>query len=128
MAPEIIKGQPYNAAVDIYSTGILMYSLLNNNRAPFLPPFPEQILPGDRENAQQKRISGEPLPELAHIHPHLNTVVLKACAYDRNQRYSHPAHMREALESIHIIPAEQDLFQHNTPNGTVVLLPDETGT
>ena len=38
MAPEVYRGDAYNATVDIYSLGIVLYRLLNDNRAPFLPP------------------------------------------------------------------------------------------
>ncbi len=38
MAPEIYRDEEYGSTVDIYSLGIVLYRLLNNNRAPFLPP------------------------------------------------------------------------------------------
>ncbi|MBD8973630.1 MAG: serine/threonine protein kinase, partial [Clostridiales bacterium] len=41
MAPEVYRGEQYDATVDIYSLGLVLYKLMNNNRFPFLPPAPE---------------------------------------------------------------------------------------
>lgn len=35
MAPEMYKGEEYDARVDIYSLGIVLYKLCNHNRLPF---------------------------------------------------------------------------------------------
>ena len=37
MAPEVYGGQPASFNSDVYSLGLVMHRLLNNNRAPFLP-------------------------------------------------------------------------------------------
>ncbi|MCL1851885.1 MAG: leucine-rich repeat domain-containing protein [Peptococcaceae bacterium] len=106
MAPEVFKGEKYSASVDTYSLGIVIYTLLNQNRAPFLPAHPQPIMPQDRENALQKRMNGDPLPELQTegyqlgISPELNAFLHKACAYDRENRYAHPTDMRKTLEAI----------------------------
>ena len=42
MAPEVYLGKNYNEQIDIYSLGIVLYRLMNNNRLPFYPPFPEK--------------------------------------------------------------------------------------
>ncbi|MBR1603392.1 MAG: protein kinase [Synergistaceae bacterium] len=100
MAPEVFKGAEYGASVDIYSLGIVMYKFLNKNRRPFLPDFPNPITPRDRDNALQRRMSGEPLPAIPDIDPELNNIVLKACAYDRHERFKSASEMRIALESL----------------------------
>lgn len=100
MAPEVYKEEPYGSNVDIYSLGIVMYRLLNNNRAPFLPDPPAAISHGDREKALLKRIAGNPLPKPANSEGRLTEIVLKACAYDPADRYSSPVQMRQELESI----------------------------
>ena len=99
MAPEIFKGCEYGASVDIYSLGIVMYRLLNKNRMPFLPEFPSPIIPNDRDRALLRRMNGEPLPDIKGILMELNAIVLKACAYDLNMRYTSPTEFREALEA-----------------------------
>lgn len=100
MAPEVYKGQAYGSTVDIYSLGIVMYRLLNENRTPFLPAYPAPISHSDRENALAKRFSGAPLPPPSHAEGRLAEIVLKACAYDPKDRYSVPLRMREDLEAI----------------------------
>lgn len=98
MAPEVFKGEEYGASVDVYSLGIVMYRFLNKNRTPFLPAFPEPITPHDRDEALQRRMKGEALPPIADIDPQLNEIVLRACAYDRADRFSNAEEMRYALE------------------------------
>ncbi|MEG1479224.1 MAG: protein kinase, partial [Clostridiales bacterium] len=44
MAPEVLKCDNYGSSVDIYSLGMVLYYLLNDNRLPFLPPKPEQLV------------------------------------------------------------------------------------
>ena len=83
-----------------------MYMLLNQNRAPFLPLYPQPIRPQDREDALQRRMRGDPIPDLkledmsSGISPELNALVLKACAYNRRERFTDPTAMRKALEAV----------------------------
>ncbi|MDR1049109.1 MAG: serine/threonine protein kinase [Synergistaceae bacterium] len=97
MAPEVFKGEEYGASVDIYSLGIVMYRYLNQNRPPFQPAFPSVITPRDREEALRRRMRGEALPPIEGVDPSLLAIVLKACAYDRRERFGSAAEMREAL-------------------------------
>jgi len=100
MAPEVFKGDDYGASVDIYSLGIVMYRFLNKNRTPFLPEFPNPITPLDRDEALQRRMSGENLPPIESVAPALCEIVLKACSYDRDKRFGNATEMREALERL----------------------------
>ncbi|MCL1918729.1 MAG: serine/threonine protein kinase [Peptococcaceae bacterium] len=100
MAPEIFRGNPYGRSVDTYSLGIVLYRFLNRNRTPFLPEFPQPLMPDDRDNALQRRMSGEPLPFLKGVSYELNSFVQQACAYDPRNRFANPTAMREALEFI----------------------------
>ena len=100
MAPEVFAGKEYGPSVDLYSLGIVMYRYLNNNRTPFLPPFPEPITPNSREEAQRRRMTGEPLPDIPDIDPKLNALILKACAYDPEDRFKNATEFRTTLEKI----------------------------
>ena len=101
MAPEVFHGQPGNATVDIYSLGIVLYTLLNGNRAPFLAP-PPAPLPNarEREAAQHKRLSDEPLPPLPGVPAVLNELILRMCAFEPKERYQNARELAEAMEGV----------------------------
>ena len=98
MAPEVYLGRSYNARVDQYSLGLVLYWLLNERRMPFAP----QGVPtaDDNSKALQRRMNGERIPEPLHGSPELKKIVLRACAFDPNERFSGPMEMRLALEII----------------------------
>ena len=100
MAPEVYRGDKYDAAVDIYSLGIVMYKLLNHGRMPFMPPYPEIIRFRDSEAALEKRMSGQqpPLPDQAG--KALGNVIIKACAYQAGDRYATATEMKCDLERV----------------------------
>jgi serine/threonine protein kinase len=100
MAPEVYRGEAYGSAVDIYSLGVVMYRLINKNRTPFMPPYPESITHTDRENALIRRISGETIPAPVGAQGRLVEIILKACSYKTSERYSSPMQMRGELEAI----------------------------
>ena len=50
--------------------------------------------------AMQRRMRGEAIPPIVGVVPALNTLILKACAFDRNERFGSAAEMREALETL----------------------------
>ena len=100
MAPEVYKGEAYGASVDIYSLGIVLYRFMNNNRTPFLPPYPTPIKYADRESAMARRIKGETLSAPANADEALSRVILKACAYKPEERYRSAADMRRDLEAL----------------------------
>ena len=125
MAPEVYKGFKYNSTVDIYSLGIVLYQFLNNNRTPFMPPYPEKIRFSDKENANILRMSGEPIPAPANAEGRLAEIVLKACAYDPKDRYESATLMREALESIAYTEAEGQIIY---PAGDTLRHLGKTGT
>lgn len=101
MAPEVYHGQPYNASVDMYSLGVVLYRLLNNNRAPFMPPHPKKISFSDKENALSMRLSGKPFPPPTNVtSPRLTNAIMKACSYRPQDRFENPVAFREELENI----------------------------
>ena len=100
MAPEMYKGEEYDSRADIYSLGIVLYKLRNHNRIPFINLEKQLITYRDKENALTRRMSGEQLPPPADAGTGLSEVILKACAYDREDRYQTAEEFREALEAV----------------------------
>lgn len=100
MAPEVYYEENYDFSADIYSLGIVMYRLLNGNRAPFLPSYPKQVTYRDTAEAFRRRINGEKFPSPSQADGRLAEIVMKACAYRREDRYSSPETMRGELEAI----------------------------
>lgn len=110
MAPEVYLGKPYGPSVDIYSVGIVLYKLMNNNRLPFLPPVPQPIKFSDREDSLRRRISGENLqtPELAS--KEFAEIILKASAYEPKDRYHT---VEEMLKSLQVLKKLSDESRQN---------------
>jgi serine/threonine protein kinase len=100
MAPEVYRGGKYGNTVDLYSLGLVLYRFLNHGRLPFLPDFPNQITPQDKENARMRRVKGDPLPPLG-INNKLMSIIQKACSKDPFIRYQNASDMRKELETVY---------------------------
>lgn len=100
MAPEVCMEKPYNANVDLYSLGIVLYRFFNNNRTPFLPEYPTAITYHDRETALEKRMKVFGIPGIKNINRNIADVILKVCSYDPKKRYQTAAEMKKALLSL----------------------------
>lgn len=100
MAPEVYKGESYDATVDIYSLGLVLYRYLNNNRMPFLPPYPQQITYSDNEKATMLRMSGAEMPFPCNASKRLARIMLKAAAYRPEDRYQRASEMKAELEEL----------------------------
>ena len=125
MAPEVFRGEKYSSNVDLYSLGLVMYQLLNNNRMPLYPPYPQAITPSSRERAQARRLAGAALPAPVNAGGRLAEIVLKACAPDPAQRYDSPTVMRQALEAIRYDEREAaDIY----PEGDSLPVPGTDGS
>ena len=98
MAPEVrTKGQG-DAGSDLYSLGLVLYQLLNDNRLPFLPAAPAPVSFQDRNEALMKRFSGAPLPPPVRAGEQMAKILLKACAFRPGERYRGPEELRRDLE------------------------------
>ena len=102
MAPEIYKGEKYDSSVDIYSLGIVLYRLMNQNRLPFLSLDKQLITYRDKESALARRMSGEKIPAPSKASAAFARIILKACAYRPEKRYHDPEEMLQDLESLRL--------------------------
>ena len=97
MAPEIFRGESYDKRSDIYALGLLLYRLLNKNRAPFFPSFPEPITFSAKESANVLRLRGEKIPVIDNVVAELNDIVLKACEFSVEKRYQSASELKKDL-------------------------------
>ncbi len=88
IAPEVWKSNgadPYTTSADIYSFGIVLYMLMNNN---FLPLVNEKSSVSETSKAIMDRILGASFPEPENGCKELKRLIMKSCSYDIKQRYS----------------------------------------
>lgn len=102
MAPEVYRGKPYTASADLYSLGLVMYKYLNQGRDAFLPAIPERLTEESGEEAFAQRIAGKELLPPIHGSEELKRIVLKACAFDPEDRYASAEEMLKDLEALSV--------------------------
>lgn len=110
MAPEVYKGEKYGLDVDTYSLGIVMYKLLNFNREPFLPEYPETIKYSDKNSALVSRMNGTLIPAVKDMPDELNRIILKACAFKSEDRYKSASEMKDDLKRLFDSSGELDVL------------------
>lgn len=82
-APEVVPGDAQlSGTMDIYSAGMILYEIYNGGLLPTM------------ENGT--RTEGE-LPAPAYADMALSEIILRACAYNPEDRYQDPSEMKEAL-------------------------------
>ena len=100
MAPEVELSKDYGKTVDIYSLGLVLYKLLNNNRLPFLDPYTQLLTFQDRKSAIERRLKGEALPPPVEASPQLAQIILTACAFNPSDRFQTPTAFKNVLGSV----------------------------
>lgn len=98
MAPEVFQGRGYDATIDLYALGLILYRLLNHGRAPFLPLPPEPLTSVAVEEAHRRRMAGHTLPPPDKASRALAAVILRACAPDPRSRYRSALEMKQDLQ------------------------------
>ena len=81
MAPEVYCGKPFSANIDTYSLGLVMYELMQKGK----------------DDALSQRLSGVSLPPIPEVDKPLQSIILKACAFNPGDRYSSPTEMLDEL-------------------------------
>jgi len=98
MAPEVARGERYDARADVYSLGMMLYRYLNDLRFPFTPPSPQPVTPRDMEESLRRRMAGDELPAPGGADEGLAEIVLKACEADPSRRYSSASELMGDLQ------------------------------
>ena len=101
MAPEILRGGAVGSNSDLYSLGLVLYRLLNYNRAPLLPAPPTPVTHEEDQATLERRLSGEqlPPPSRAELSLPLTNVVMRACEFNPDARYQSADEMKRALQN-----------------------------
>ncbi len=115
MAPEVLYSTKYDVRVDIYSLGIVLYRLLNGNRLPFMDSDQQMMNSGARRNAVERRIHGEQLPAPCDASPAMADLILRACAFDPNDRFATATEMKHALQHV-ASGAKEKISVHPAPS------------
>lgn len=97
MAPELKKTGKANPTIDVYSLGMSLYFLLNDNLPPFLNGT-NRSGPNAVEEAEEERLYGEKaIPAPKHASERLARIVLKAISFDPTNRYQSAAELYQDL-------------------------------
>lgn len=117
MAPEVYRGNPFDYTSDLYAVGMILYKLLNENRVPFLPDYPEKYSPVSRNQAIHRRLQGDeiPLPSIVRKASdklislltvgnitedgikELSNIATNAINADKSKRYSSATELKQTL-------------------------------
>ena len=128
MAPEVVKGHEYDTSVDMYSLGVVLYRFLNHNRAPFMPQYPNPVDFSYKDMAFGERVNGKkPFPTPTNAgSKELSDIIIKACSYSPEDRFSSPEEMRKKLEAVLANETDEILSVPAMSYGTQDAAPSKT--
>ena len=99
-SPEVYRNYAPDNTADIYALGMVMYYLLNHNRVPFMPEYPNKITLKDRNQAMLQRVNGEEIPKTSNMSNELYTILKKMCSYKKEDRYQTAEELKQDLKKI----------------------------
>lgn len=97
VAPEVYNGQSYDATVDIYSLGLLMYKLINQGRYPFFPPASQPVTVEHNDRAFILRMQGAVPAWPVQGDDALRSAVMKAISFRPQDRFASATDMKAVL-------------------------------
>lgn len=98
MSPETKSSGQYTRASDIYSLGLVMYKLANNNMPPFVSGKIADM--NVKNEAMNRRFSGDELPPPNGVSETFGQIILKACAYKTKNRFQSADELSASLNSM----------------------------
>ncbi len=113
-APEIPNNKPADFTTDLYSLGLVLYSLSNNGKLPF------EGNGLSRSEAVNKRLSGETISAPENGDQKLKSVVMIACQPDNKNRWKNAGNIKNALNSI------MDELPEQATQSSAVIVPEST--
>lgn len=105
MAPEVARGRKgYGNTADIYSLGIVLFKMLNNN----IFPLSDGSVASSNA-ALDRRMRGEAVPYPAYAKNELGDIVRQCCEYDPARRFISARELFYALQYVKQRMSEKDL-------------------
>lgn len=99
MAPEFITSGKINCTADTYSLGLVLYSLVNRGRLPFVEKYPQEVTVNGLDRSMKLRLEGKELERPPLCSDALFRIISKACAYRERDRYLTPKQMLRDLKA-----------------------------
>ncbi|MGN1444079.1 MAG: protein kinase, partial [Acutalibacteraceae bacterium] len=99
MAPEFIRTGKINCTADTYSLGLVLYSLVNRGRLPFVEKYPQEVTVNGLDRSMKLRLEGKELEKPALCSDELFKIIAKACAQNESDRYLTPKQMLRDLKA-----------------------------
>ncbi len=112
-APEMVGNARPDYTTDLYSLGLMMYTMANGGRLPFEND-------GDKNAAIQKRLSKAPVSAPAGGSEKLKSVIVIACQPENKNRWKNAGNIKNALASI-----KAEMPSQAQPNKNVIV-PEST--
>lgn len=94
IAPEIYKKENADFTTDIYSLGLIMYSMSNNSKIPF------ENDEDSKDNAVKMRFDGKAVTAPKNGSEKLKSVIVIACQPNNDNRWKNAGNIKNALTSI----------------------------
>lgn len=108
MAPELFWDGIRCPAGDVYSIGLILYSIYNYGRLPFWPSA-GAVTPNARASALQKRMSDEIIAPPASADRELSDVILRALSFRTEERWNNVSELKNALGACDVSASSADI-------------------